>query len=309
MGFEESFFGKSPVRAYLRFNERLWSHLPASLIAQPPVRRYGAFLHRLVATRAKRSQYFATFFFRNRPQLALIRLLAERKAVGSTLKLAFLGCSTGAELYSVLWTIRSARPDLNVLSEAVDISPEILALGQRGVYSPTSFELVGQPIFARITAGEIAAMFDAGHNGRELRVKPWLRKGITWRLADAASPRLREKVGLQDMVIANNFLCHMDPPQAERCLRNIARLVAAGGHLIVSGVDLDLRTRVALDLGWSPVRESIEEIHDGDPSVRDDWPCKYWGLEPFDRTRRDRDVRYASAFQVWTQSQRGGNAR
>jgi hypothetical protein len=32
-------------------------------------------------------------------------------------------------------------------------------------------------------------------------------------------------LGLQDIVIANRFLCHMEPRDAERCLRNIARLV------------------------------------------------------------------------------------
>lgn len=300
---------KSPVRAYLRLNQRLWSHLPVSLVAQPPVRRYGALLHRLVAARAVRSQYFGTFFFRNRPQLALVRLLAERNAIGSTLRLAFLGCSNGAELYSVLWTVRSARPDLNVLSQAVDISPKVLAVAQKGVYSMAASEVVGQPIFARITASEIAAMFDGGPDDRELRIKPWLKEAVAFRLADVTSPKLLDMLGPQDMVIANNVLCHMDPPQAEQCLRNIARLVTPGGHLIVSGVDLDLRTRVALDLGWRPVRESIEAIHNGDPSVRNDWPCRYWGLEPFDRNRRDRDVRYASAFQVWPQRQRGGSAR
>ena len=41
-----------------------------------------------------------------------------------------------------------------------------------------------------------------------------------------------------------------------------------GGYLFVSGVGLDVRTKVALDLGWEPVMELIAEIHDGDPSVR-----------------------------------------
>jgi SAM-dependent methyltransferase len=304
MGFEPGFFGMSPVRAYLRLNRRLWSHLPASLAATPPVRRYGALVHRLIAARAVRSQYFGTFFFRNRPQLALMRRLADRKPAGSTLEMAFLGCSNGAELYSVLWTIRSARPDLKVTSQAVDISPEILALAQKGVYSLSASELVDQPIFARIRESEIAAMFDAGRDARELKVKPWLKEGVAWRLGDATSPRLLDAMGPQDMVIANNFLCHMDPARAEQCLRNIARLVRPRGYLFVSGVDLDLRTRVALDLGWTPVREAIQEIHDGDPSVRNDWPCHYWGLEPFDRNRHDRDLRYASAFQVPAPPQR-----
>src|SRR4029453_4134504 len=40
------------------------------------------------------------------------------------------------------------------------------------------------------------------------------------------------------------------PPEAERCLRNIARLVRPGGHLFISGTDLDVREKVAHELGW-----------------------------------------------------------
>jgi hypothetical protein len=90
----------------------------------------------------------------------------------------------------------------------------------------------------------------------------------------------------------------MAPPDAERCLRSIARLVAPGGHLFVSGIDLDVRTKVAMDLGWTPLPDLLEGIHDGDRSLRGDWPCKYWGLEPLDRTRSDWAIRYASVFQV-----------
>jgi chemotaxis methyl-accepting protein methylase len=289
-------FGKSPARAYVRLNRRLWRHVPASLTALPPVRSYGALLHRLVARRAPRRQLFSTFFFRNRPQLALIRRLAQRRPAGSTLRVAFLGCSNGAELYSVLWTIRTARPDLHIVARAVDISEEVLDLARKGVYSLTAPQLVGERIFARIRAEEMQGMFE--RDGDEVRVKLWLRDGIAWHLGDACSADLVEVLGAQDMVLANNFLCHMEAPLAERCLRNIARVVTAGGHLVVSGIDLDVRTRVAHDLGWTPVPDLLEAIHEGDPSVRASWPIEYWGLEPFNRRRRDWRVRYATVFQL-----------
>jgi hypothetical protein len=90
----------------------------------------------------------------------------------------------------------------------------------------------------------------------------------------------------------------MQPPQAEACLRNVARLVKPGGHLFVSGIDLEVRTKVAIELGWTPVRMLLEEIHEGDPSLRGDWPWRYWGLEPLAKNRRDWSVRYASVFQL-----------
>ena len=99
-------------------------------------------------------------------------------------------------------------------------------------------------------------------------------------------------------MVASNFLCHMEPQSAENCLRNIAGLVDRGAYLFVSGVDLEVRAKVACDLGWRPVPELIEQIHDGDPSVRGDWPWAWWGLEPLNRRRRDWQMRYAVAFRL-----------
>ncbi|TLY12971.1 MAG: hypothetical protein E6K86_10725, partial [Thaumarchaeota archaeon] len=289
---------KSPVSAYLKLNKWIWRRLPPSLTTLPPFRSYGNLLQRLVRISTARRQYFGTFFLRNRPQLELIRRLSNQRGLGFTLKIAFLGCSNGAEVYSILRTIRSRRPDLKVIAHAVDISKEILEVAQNGVYSLKAPQLVGEPIFARMNGDELQDMFDVDRARDEVRIKTWLKEGIIWHLEDAASPELLNVVGPQDMVVANNFLCHMTPPTAERCLRNIAHLVTPTGYLFVSGIDLDVRTKVALDLGWRPIQDLMEDIHDGDPSVRGDWPWRYWGLEPFNKRRRDWKLRYASAFQL-----------
>ena len=288
--------GKSPADFYLRLNKRIWQRLPSRVRNLYPVRCYGAWLHTLVCLRASRQQYFGTFFLRNRPALELMRRLAQQKAHGSTLRIAVLACSIGAEVYSILWTIRSARPDLKVVLCAVDISKKILNFAEKGIYAPNTSELVGASIFERLTAHDKREMFD--WEGDQAKVKSWLREGIDWRLGDAADPELIRGLGPQDMVVANNFLCHMAPADAEKCLRNIAQLVSPGGYLFVSGVDLDVRTKVALDLGWEPVTELMAEIHDGDPSVRADWPWQWWGLEPLNRRRHDWQTRYAAAFRI-----------
>jgi len=91
--------------------------------------------------------------------------------------------------------------------------------------------------------------------------------------------------------------CHLKPPEAERCLRNIAGIVTPGGYHLVTGIDLDIREKVARDLRWRPVPELIEEIHEGDPSVRGDWPFAWWGLEPLNKDRGEWRLRCAVAFQ------------
>jgi chemotaxis methyl-accepting protein methylase len=255
---------------------------------------------------------------RNRAELELIRLLLDSKPSGSRLDISIIACSKGAEVYSVLWGIRAARPDLTVSANAVDISEEILEFARRGVYSLSDSDVFnpGNPpegsngesvawntqrdqiksIFERITDEELTALFDVTDD--RAAIKSWLKAGINWRQGDAADPELVSALGSQDMVVANRFLCHMTPAFAERCLRNVARLVKPGGYLFVSGVDLDVRTKVAREMHWKPVSTLMREVHDGDISLKRGWPLEYWGLEPFRDNGHDWRIRYCSVFQI-----------
>lgn len=296
----------------------IWNHLPASLTSSRLGSTYGAHLHRLIQFRSERKPYMGTFFFRNRPELELLTRLLDARRQGSTLDLTILGCSKGAEVYSFLYSIRSARPDLSVRLRALDIESEVVELAKEGVYylknrPPEQNSNLGALtpggdlasrtfgdqrtwVFERMPPDEIAAMFEC--EGQQATVKPRFREGITWHIGDAGDPKLADVFGLQDIVVANRFLCHMQPNDAETCLRNLSGLVKPGGYLFVSGVDLGVRSKVARELGWTPVTELIHEIHEGDPSLRKDWPLQYWGLEPFDRRRSDWSTRYASVFQL-----------
>ena len=153
-------FGKSPAGLYLRLNKRIWEQLPSRVRDLYSLHSYGAWLHTLVCLRARRQQFFGTFFLRNRPALELMGRLAGQKSHGATLRIAVLGCSIGSEVYSILWTIRSARLDLKVLLHAVDISKEILNFAEKGTYTPDSSQLVGASIFERLTEAEMVEMFD-----------------------------------------------------------------------------------------------------------------------------------------------------
>jgi chemotaxis methyl-accepting protein methylase len=289
-------FGKSPIGVYLGLNRRLWNRLPTFFATLSPIRAYGNFLHALARIQSIRAQAFSTFFLRNRPQLELIGRLVRRSPETDTLRVAVLGCSTGAEAYSVAWRIRTARPNLKLILQAADISKRAVEVGKCGVYSLVASQVTNTNIFERMRSAEIEEMFD--RDGDVVTVKSWLKEGIEWHVGDVGAPELFDALGPQDMVIANNFLCHMDRSEAERCLRNIARLVNPHGYLFVSGVDLDIRTKVAADLGWNPLEELLEEIHEGDPCMKDFWPCHYGGLEPLNKRRRDWRLRYAAAFRL-----------
>jgi SAM-dependent methyltransferase len=228
--------------------------------------------------------------------LALIQRLVEESVETGAVRVAVLGCSTGAEVYSVAWTLRSALPGLQLTLHAVDISIEAIEVAKAGIYLRRPTTSGDADIFERMSDRETEEMFF--RDGETMTVKPYLKEGIKWRVADVSDASLRADLGPQDIVIANNFLCHMDDHAAETCLRNIAQLLTPGGFLLVSGVSLDVRTRVANDLGWSPVQELLEEIHEGDPCIRRLWPCHYAGLEPLNKGRSDWERRYAVAFRI-----------
>jgi mannose-6-phosphate isomerase-like protein (cupin superfamily)/SAM-dependent methyltransferase len=289
-------FRKSPIGAYLRLNQLLWNKLPVSFTALSPIRSYGNFLHMLARIHGVRAQALSTFFLRNRPELELIKRLVERRTRADTLRVAVLGCSTGAEVYSVAWRIRSARPDLKLILHAVDISKRAVEVGRCGVYRLVAPQVTNADIFERMTEAEIEELFD--RDGTVLTVKSWIKEGINWHVGDVGESETLDALGPQDIVVANNFLCHMEAPMAERCLRNITRLVSPHGQLFVSGVDLDIRTKVAADLGWHPLEELLEEIHEGDPCMNALWPCHYGASEPMNKRRKDWRLRYASAFQL-----------
>jgi chemotaxis methyl-accepting protein methylase len=310
-------------RPYLRMNVWIWNHLPASLGSWRLVRAYGVHLHSLIQLRATRMQSVGTFFFRNRPELELMTRLIDQKPRSAALGVAILGCSKGAEVYSISYAIRRARPDLKVGIRAVDISKDILEFAEAGAFSLKSHNGSGTPrsgalpqgedlatggdvatntsrdqlssIFERMSSEEMEAMFDREED--LIRVKPRYRDGIEWRLGDAGDPDLVGALGLQDIVVANRFLCHLHPEEAEQCLRNLVLLIKPGGYLFISGVDLSVRSKIAQELGLRPVTDLIREIHEGDPSIRHDWPLRYWGLEPFDQGRIDWQMWYASVFQ------------
>jgi len=283
-------------QAFLETNRRLWPRLPATLRRRRPVQAYGRLLHRLSARTANREMYLGTLFLRNRPALELMRRLVDRRAHGSNVRIAVVGCSIGVEVYSILWTLRRARPDLTLEVCGVDIEPKVIEIAETGIYGPDSSETVHESIFRGLSDVESAEMFE--WDGDEARVRPWLREGVQWLVGDASDPALAERLGPQDLVVACNFLCHLTPAVAERCLRNLAGLVVSGGHIFVSGVDLDVRTAVARDLGWQPLPDLLAEIHDGDPLVRRDWPLAWWGLEPLDTRRPDWSTRYAAFFRA-----------
>jgi hypothetical protein len=192
------------VARYLRGVSRLWKIIPARLRSQLVFVRYGAHLHSLILRFLDRRQNHSTFFFRNRAELELIRRSADKASPGSSIDIAVLACSKGAEVYCIAWVLKTARPDLTINLRAIDISQEILEFAGRGEYSLQDKDNHGGAIelglntyrdqppgyspFMFMSEGEKNGIFD--RDGDVVRVKSRIKGGITWLCADAGDPEL-----------------------------------------------------------------------------------------------------------------------
>jgi len=267
----------------------VWKHLPASIRTGPLGRVLGRAIHHHACVRQiRRPNSEDTSFLRSLPLFGILRSLAGEWPARLPLTIASIGCSIGAELYSVMWVVRSARPDLVVTAVGVDIAADQVERARAARYGRTG------PQVKELSDEVVDQLFTPRDD--ELVVRDWIRAGTEWRVADVRHEQLSSVVGPRDFVLANNILCHMYDREAEACLRNIAGLVRPGGYLVADGVDPDVRTRVVRALGFAPITRLIDEVYTSDPRIWR-WPFHYLGREPMNKRRPDWPVRYASVFQ------------
>jgi chemotaxis methyl-accepting protein methylase len=286
-----------------RIGSSIWSFLPARIQERRLVRTLGDWIHTLSRKFGDRNQSISTWFLRNRPSLlTILDLINENFPSGGSLRLCVLGCSTGPELYSVLWTIRKARSDLQIFPLGIDISEPAIEKAKTGTYFLDEAELRGgimHPLDVPVLSEDLLLeLFE--RNGEGFEIKKWIAAEVQWKVADARDPKTISEFGFFDIVLANNFLIHMKERDAAQCLSDVAQLVKPGGLLICRGVDLGVREQVMRRLKLTPIRARIEEIHNADAAIdaQLDWPWKYWGLEPLDKTRRNWIWRYATVFRA-----------
>lgn len=284
-----------------RICRTIWETIPSPVRQTPLMFRAGRYIYRKFTRHTVRVQTHYTHFMRNPPLLAVLGELASNYPENSNIKVASIGCSTGAELYSVLYAMRMAHAKLNIVAHGVDISTAVVAVAKGGIYRPdvpaaeAGTYASGRAEVSSEDVPQLADIFDPLPDGA-LRVKDWLRQNTTWLTADATDDKLLDLIGTQHFLLANNFIGPMEDRLAERCIRNMMRLVASGGYLVMDGVDLDVKTKVLKDSGFQPVLINQSEIWASE-AAKSGWPWLRWATEPLDRSEPDWPWRYSVVFR------------
>jgi len=250
--------------------------------------------HRIALTIGERKNSHFTGFLRLPSQFEalcgpVLSFLAAQRA-GAPLRIIVVGCSNGAEAYTIASVLLARAPGIEFVIDAYDIDAGIVEKARSGCFRMD--EVLNNKI---LTTEFIEGTFDADQEG--YRVKGHIAARVRFHVADVLDPELAGQVGLCDILFAQNFLFHLTRRDAARAFDNLCRLMGPRAALFADGMDLGLRQKLTRAKGLAPLDFRIQEIHDEARRARAvGWPDQYWGLEPYLTFSADWRRRYATIF-------------
>ena len=170
-----------------------------------------------------------TSFFRDAPVFATLAesILPELLSRQQTPRIWSIGCSDGAELYSVgiLLAERGAIQRSTLLG--TDCRADAIAAAREGRYDPAAVRGVPQSFLGRYLT------FD----GNGWHVHPYLRATVQWRSGNALATR---EPGTWDMILCRNMAIYMQPTAASRLWASLEQCVRPGGFLVLGKAERPL---------------------------------------------------------------------
>jgi chemotaxis protein methyltransferase CheR len=204
------------------------------------------------------------------------------------LRIVVVGCSNGAEPYTISSVLLRHCPELAVTIDGYDIDTEVLQQARSARYTERD-----------VKAGNVTPQFIADTFNREgdgFVVRPEVAQRVSFHREDVLDPGMAERIGVADMVYAQNILMNLSRSQARRAFGNIVRVLGPRSAMFLDGMDLDLRSRYTRAAGLIPVQFRLREIHEEALRIRGDrYPHHYSGLPPFE-DGPDASRRFATVF-------------
>jgi len=213
-----------------------------------------------------------------------------KEQLSSPLRIVVMGCSNGAEAYTIASVLMARCPGVEFIIDAYDINADICEKARSACYN--AGEVLNNQL---LTAEFIQATFDVSHD--TYRVKDRVAARTKFHIADVLNPDLVNQVGQCDILFAQNFLFHLDRKAAVLAFNNLCSLLKAHAAFFIDGMDIGLRQKWARVRHLVPLDFRIEEIHNEARRARAvGWPHNYWGLEPFMTFANNWQRRYATIF-------------
>ena len=229
----------------------------------------------------------------------VVDLLSDGRAPDRPLRFIVVGCSNGAEPYSIASVLLHRRPGLAFDILASDLEAAMIEKAKTARYTSRDVNMM-----AELDASFVGRTFEP--DGDDFVVRPEIRARVSFAVADVLDPEHIAALGKGDVVVAQNFLYHLHRRDARRAFANIVSLLAPRSALFVDGMDIDLRPRLTHAHGLEPLDHLIPEIHADALKLRGaPWPWTYWSLEPIDTGRRDWKRRYATIYLRGVSAPRG----
>src|SRR6266850_196462 len=127
----------------------------------------------------------------------------KKERSSSPIRIVVMGCSNGAEVYTIASMLMARCPGIEFLIDAYDINPDICEKARSACYN--AGEVLNNHL---LTAEFIQATFEVRDD--TYRVKENVAARAKFHIADVLSPELMKRVGQCDILFAQNFLFHLD---------------------------------------------------------------------------------------------------
>ena len=161
-------------------------------------------------------------FFRDAAVFEVIRttVVDALKRLGRPPRVWSVGCSTGAELYSVAMILEQERLLDGAELFGTDCRADAISSAREGVFEPGHV--------AHLDSATRDRYFERTH--ATWRIASSLRNYTRWQVADA----MRVKpLGVWDLVLCRNLVIYLHEPAGSALLQDIASALAPGGFLVV----------------------------------------------------------------------------
>jgi chemotaxis protein methyltransferase WspC len=180
-----------------------------------------------------------TWFFRNREAFNEMVQLQPQRPVSASLPLRILSlpCSTGEEPYSIAMALLDiGMPPQHFRIDAIDISPQSLAIARQAVYGKNSFR--GDSLAFR---DHYFALNEQGHALSET-----VRQQVRFIQGNLFAPGLLYGEAPYDIIFCRNLLIYFDRATQHQAVTILTQRLAAEGLLFVGPAESALMMQHAL---------------------------------------------------------------